>query len=118
MPTGGRSRRRIARCSARFGPRTRSFRWSGSRARNGTSRSKRIVIAASATERADTEVRMQSTITEIAADTFRISTFAPDYGIQFNQFLIRDDEPFLMHTGLRRMFPVTLAAVRSVLDPA
>ncbi len=57
-------------------------------------------------------------ITEIASDTFRLSTFAPDYGIQFNQFLIRDDEPFLMHTGLRKMFPTTLAAVATLVDPA
>jgi flavorubredoxin len=61
---------------------------------------------------------MDTTVTEIAPDTFRISTFNPDYGIQFNQFLIRDDEPFLMHSGLRRMFPATLAAVRSLIDPA
>jgi flavorubredoxin len=61
---------------------------------------------------------MDSTVTEIAPDTFRISTFNPDYGIQFNQFVVRDDEPFLMHTGLKRMFPTTLAAVRSILDPA
>jgi len=61
---------------------------------------------------------MQSTVTEIAPDTFRISAFNPDYGIQFNQFLVRDDEPFLMHTGLKRMFPTTLAAVRTLIDPA
>ncbi len=61
---------------------------------------------------------METIVTEIAADTFRISTFHPEFGIQFNQFLIRDDEPFLMHTGMKRMFPATIAAVRSVLDPA
>jgi flavorubredoxin len=61
---------------------------------------------------------VQSTVTEVAPDVHRISTFHPDYGIQFNQFLVADDEPFLMHTGLRRMFETTLAAVRSVLDPA
>ena len=61
---------------------------------------------------------MDSTVTEIAPDTFRISTFNPDYGIQFNQFLMRDDEPFLMHTGLKKMFPTTLAAVRTLIDPA
>jgi len=61
---------------------------------------------------------MQTTVTEIAPDTFRISTFRADYGIQFNQFVINDDEPFLMHTGFARMFPKTLTAVRSILDPA
>ncbi len=61
---------------------------------------------------------MQSTITEIAPDTYRISTFHPDFGIQFNQFLIKDDEPFLMHTGFKRMFQTTLDAVSSIIAPA
>jgi flavorubredoxin len=57
-------------------------------------------------------------VSEIARGVHRISTFHPDFGIQFNQFLITDDEPFLMHTGMRRMFEHTLAGVREVLDPA
>jgi flavorubredoxin len=61
---------------------------------------------------------MPSKLTEIAADTYRISTFHPDYGLQFNQFLIKDDEPFLMHTGFRRMFDFTLEGVKSIIDPA
>jgi len=61
---------------------------------------------------------MQSKVTEIARDTYRISTFHPDYGMQFNQFLIKDDEPFLMHTGLRGMFRTTLEGVTSIIDPA
>jgi len=61
---------------------------------------------------------MQSKVTEIARDTYRISTFHPDYGIQLNQFLIKDDEPFLMHTGLKKMFPITLEGVASIIDPS
>lgn len=61
---------------------------------------------------------MQSKVSEIAPEVFRISTFNPDFGIQFNQFLIRDDEPFLMHTGFKKMFPLTLAGVSSIIDPA
>lgn len=61
---------------------------------------------------------MESIVTEIATDTYRISTFHPDYRIQFNQFLLKDEQPFLMHTGLRKMFPTTLEAVRSIMDPA
>ncbi len=61
---------------------------------------------------------MKANVTEIASDIFRISTFHPDFGIQFNQFLIRDEEPFLMHAGLKKMFPVTLEAVASIIDPA
>ncbi len=61
---------------------------------------------------------MTTTVTEIASDVYRISTYAPDYGIQFNQFLVKDDEPFLMHTGFRKMFGATRDAVATVLDPA
>jgi len=59
-----------------------------------------------------------STVTEIAPDVFRISTFAPDFGIQFNQFVVRDDEPFLMHTGFKGMFPLVRDAVATLFDPA
>jgi flavorubredoxin len=56
-------------------------------------------------------------VTEIAPDTYRLSTFHLDYGIQFNQILIKDDESFLMHTGFKRMFQTTLAGVTSIIDP-
>jgi len=59
-----------------------------------------------------------TTVTEIVSDVYRISTYAPDYGIQFNQFLVKDEEPFLMHTGFKRMFAATRDAVAAVLDPA
>jgi len=61
---------------------------------------------------------MRTRVDEIASDVFRISTFHPDFGIQFNQFLVRDEEPFLVHTGMRRMFEATLGGVRQVIDPA
>ena len=59
-----------------------------------------------------------TTVTEIADGVYRLSTFAPDFGIQFNQFLVKDDEPFLMHTGMKGMFSATRDALASVLDPA
>jgi len=61
---------------------------------------------------------MKARVTEIAADVYRISAFNPDYGIQFNQFLVKDEAPFLMHTGLKKMFPIALEAVASVISPA
>jgi flavorubredoxin len=61
---------------------------------------------------------MKSNVTEIAPAVYRISTFHPEFGIQFNQFLIADDEPFLMHTGFRKMFPLTREGVATILDPA
>ena len=60
---------------------------------------------------------MPPNVTEIAAGVYRISTFHPEFGIQFNQFLIADDEPFLMHTGMKKMFSTTLEGVSSVIDP-
>jgi flavorubredoxin len=41
--------------------------------------------------------------TEIAPNIYRISIFAPSGDLQFNHFLVKDDEPLLFHTGLRGM---------------
>jgi hypothetical protein len=38
-------------------------------------------------------------VDEIAEGIYRIATFAPRFGLTFNQFLVLDDEPFLFHTG-------------------
>jgi flavorubredoxin len=59
---------------------------------------------------------MKTNIVEVAPDTYRISAFYPEKGIQINQYLIRDDEPFLMHAGLRKTFPISLDAVSSLID--
>jgi flavorubredoxin len=61
---------------------------------------------------------MTVTIDEIAPDTFRISAFAPALGFTFNQYLVRDEQPLLYHTGFRRAFSATREAVASLLDPA
>ena len=46
-----------------------------------------------------------TTVSEIAPDMFRISTFVPDFNLQFNQFLLRDDEPLLFQTsGVRHEY--------------
>ena len=57
-------------------------------------------------------------VTEIAADIFQISTFVPQGNLQFNQFLVRDAEPLLFHTGMKGLFPVVRDAVATVLPPA
>ncbi len=61
---------------------------------------------------------MNSKVTEIAPDVYRISAFHPAYGMQFNQFLINDEEPFLMHTGFKKSFSVTLEGVSSIIKPS
>ena len=48
---------------------------------------------------------MTPRIDEVATDLFRISLYVPQFDLQFNHFLIRDEEPLLFHTGLRGMFP-------------
>jgi flavorubredoxin len=57
-------------------------------------------------------------IDEIAPDIFRISTFAPDFNIQFNQFLVKDDESLLFETGMKQLFPQVREAVSRIIDPA
>ena len=57
-------------------------------------------------------------ITEIAPDVFRLSLFVPEANLQFNQFLVRDDEPLLFHTGMRGIFPLVRDAVATLIDPA
>jgi flavorubredoxin len=57
-------------------------------------------------------------VTEIAADCYRISTYIPEIQLQFNQFLIKDEEPLLFHTGMRVLFPTVLEQVGTVIDPS
>lgn len=60
---------------------------------------------------------MTPRIDEIAQDLYRISVYVEDFDLQFNHFLIRDDEPLLFHTGMRGMFPLVREAVARVIDP-
>jgi flavorubredoxin len=61
---------------------------------------------------------MTPTITEIAPDIFRINTFIPEANLGFSQFLVRDDEPLLFHTGMRGLFPLVREAVGTLIDPS
>ena len=58
------------------------------------------------------------TITEVAPDVFRLSLYVPEFNLQFNHFLVRDEQPLLYHTGMRKMFPAVREAVGKLLDPA
>ena len=52
---------------------------------------------------------MDTSIDEIAPDIFRLSTLVPEVGptgLSFNQYLIRDEQPFLFHTGMRQLYPL------------
>ena len=56
-------------------------------------------------------------IDEIAADIFRISTYSSEFNLQFNQFVVRDEEPLLFETGMKQMFPIVREAVSKIIDP-
>lgn len=56
-------------------------------------------------------------VDEIASDIFRISMYVPDFNLQFNQFVVRDDEPLLFETGMKQIFPSVREAVATVIDP-
>jgi flavorubredoxin len=61
---------------------------------------------------------MMTNVTEIAPDVYRISTYNAGYKLQFNQFLVKDDEPLLFHTGMKGDFPIVRDAVANIVDPA
>ena len=61
---------------------------------------------------------MGTRVDEIAPDLFRISTYIARFDLQFNQFLVRDDEPLLFHTGMKGMFDLVRKAVARIIDPA
>jgi flavorubredoxin len=59
-------------------------------------------------------------IDEITDGIYRISTTIEGeaYAFQFNQFLIDDERPALIHTGMHGMYEGVRDAVAEVLDPA
>ena len=61
---------------------------------------------------------MQTRIDHVVGGIYRISSWSDDYGITFNQFLIDDECPTLVHTGNYDEYEHVRAAVREVLDPA
>ena len=58
-----------------------------------------------------------TTIDEIAPDLFRLSIYVPEFDMQFNHFLVRDEEPLLFHAGFKGMFPALREAVATLIDP-
>lgn len=57
-------------------------------------------------------------VTEIVADVFRICLYTPEIDLQFNYFLVNDDEPLLFTTGYRASFSLMKEGVAQVIDPA
>ncbi|MBI3769810.1 MAG: MBL fold metallo-hydrolase [Deltaproteobacteria bacterium] len=59
-----------------------------------------------------------TSVTEIAPEIYRLSAFVPEADLHFAQFLVRDDEPLLFHTGPRAMFPLVRDALATLVDPS
>jgi flavorubredoxin len=65
-----------------------------------------------------TDSNSGTNVHEIAPGIYRINTpvaIPNSPGFSFNQYLIKDDEPLLFHTGPRRMFSLVCSAVASVI---
>ena len=59
-----------------------------------------------------------SQLDQVGDGIYRISMFNPQIGITFNQFLIDDERPALIHTGTHPMFDDVHKAISKMLDPA
>lgn len=57
-------------------------------------------------------------ISEIAPDVYRLSLYVAEADLQFNQFLVKDDEPLLFHTGMKAIFPLVREAVGKIINPS
>lgn len=57
-------------------------------------------------------------VSEIAPNVYRLSVYVPDFNLQFNHFLIKDEEPMLFHAGMKQMFPLLKEAVSKIINPA
>jgi flavorubredoxin len=57
-------------------------------------------------------------VSEIAPDVFRLCLHVQQNNLEFNEFLVRDEQPLLFHTGPRKTFGEVLAAARTLIDPA
>jgi flavorubredoxin len=61
---------------------------------------------------------METRIDHIAGGIYRIATWAEPFGITFNQFLIDDERPALIHTGEYEAYDGIRKAIAEVMDPA
>lgn len=59
-----------------------------------------------------------ATVTEIAQDIYRINIEVPGAPLTFSFFVIKDDLPTLVETGMNRMFDESLEAVKTLIDPS
>src|SRR6476661_6108123 len=63
-------------------------------------------------------IPIETRIDHIVGGIYRIATMAEPYGITFNQCLIDDELPTLIHTGEHGAYENVRTAISEVLDPA
>ena len=61
---------------------------------------------------------MDTRIDHITGGIYRISHWEEQYGITFNQFLIDDERPTLIHTGTYDHYEAVRKSIAEVIDPA
>ena len=61
---------------------------------------------------------MERRVDHITGGIYRISTWTPSYRITFNQFVIDDERPALIHTGEHGAYESIREAIAEVLDPS
>ncbi|MBV9636309.1 MAG: hypothetical protein JOZ40_16940 [Methylobacteriaceae bacterium] len=64
------------------------------------------------------EAMSMARVDHVTGGIYRISTYAPEKRLSFNQFLIEDEEPALIHTGTFPMYADVRTAIAQVLDPS
>jgi flavorubredoxin len=57
-------------------------------------------------------------VSEIAPDIYRVAVYVPELNLEFNHFLVKDDEPLLFHAGFRYMFKEVHKSIASVINPS
>jgi flavorubredoxin len=62
--------------------------------------------------------RPSTRIDHVVGGIYRIATWVPAAGITFNQFLIDDERPALIHTGMHDLYEAVRGAVAEVIDPS
>jgi flavorubredoxin len=79
-----------------------------------------VLVLASDRTRLSVSLRAMSgaRVDHIAGGIYRISVWAPETGLTFNQFLIDDEAPTLIHTGRHGDYDAVVTAIGEVLDPA
>lgn len=63
----------------------------------------------------ESDARSETTVTELWPDTYCCSTYYPERGLSFNQYVVDAERPLLVHTGAADMVEDVIRGVEAVL---